>query len=81
MKAIYVGRKAPREKDWVMLYCLTEKNEEIYHGKIAKEFKFVKKELIPADIAEGDIIDIDLEENDFGKVDVVDINIIKKGGK
>ena len=79
-KVEYVGQKNFKDKDFVFLYALQEKTGESYIGKVAKEYKFVKKEMLPRDLAVGDIINIDLDENDFGKTDIVGIDIIRKGG-
>lgn len=79
-KMTYIGHKNFNEKDFVFLYGAAEKNSPEYVGLIAKEYKFVKKELLPLDISVGDIINVDLEENSFGKISVVGIDIIRKGG-
>ena len=76
----YIGHKNFKDKDFVFLYTTQKKDNEAYVGEVAKEHKFVKKELLPDGLQPGDIINIDLEENDFGKTDIVDIEIISKGG-
>lgn len=78
----YLGHKNFKDKDFVFLYvAMQKKNDDSYVGRIAKEYKFVKKELLPTGLEVGDIVNVELEENAFEKLEVVDINIIKKGGK
>ncbi len=81
-KCELIGKRDFKDKDFCFLYVAQEKkNDNGLMGRIAKEYKFVKKELIPENIEVGDILNIELEENAFEKLDIVEINIIKKGGK